>query len=150
MSSTCSTSSPAKASSAMAELLRRPFLALRVLVFAALVPLLMRLPLPRLARLLEPRRPHRADPQTADWLARRIDTVIAAGHPVVRTGCLTRGVTHFFFLRRAGVDVRLQFGMGTPEGKPEGHCWLVRDGEPYLERVDPRPIFVETYRIPAA
>src|SRR4051794_17680964 len=134
----------------MRELLRRPLLALRVLAFAAAVPLLMPLPLPRLACLLEPRRPRPEDPQRAAWLARRVDTVIAAGHPVVRRGCLTRGVTHFFFLRRAGVDVALQFGMGTPAGQPEGHCWLVRDGEPYLERVDPRPLFVETYRIPAA
>jgi hypothetical protein len=134
----------------MAELLRRPLLALRVLGVAVLVPLLMRLPLPRLARLLEPRRPRPADPELAAWLERRVDGVIAAGHPIVRPGCLTRGVTYFFFLRRAGVDVRLQFGMGTPEGSHEGHCWLVRDGEPYLERVDPRPIFTETYAIPQA
>lgn len=132
----------------MAELLRRPLLALRVMGFAAIVPLLMRLPLPTLERVLEPRRTARRDPARAAWLERRIDSLIAHGHPVIRPGCLTRGLTHFYFLRRAGVDVRLQFGMGMPAGTHEGHCWLVRDGEPFLEKVDPRPIFTGTYSIP--
>jgi hypothetical protein len=134
----------------MAELLRRPLLALRVLSFAATVPLLMRLPLPRLERVLEPRRPPRLDRRRAAWLERTIDPLLAHGHPIIRPGCLTRGVTHFYFLRRAGVDVRLQFGMGMQSGEHEGHCWLIRDGEPFLEKVDPRPIFTGTYSIPRA
>jgi hypothetical protein len=68
----------------------------------------------------------------------------------VRPGCLTRGLTHYFFLRRAGADVVLQYGIGTVEGRTEGHCWLVRDGVPYLESKDPREHFVETYRVPSA
>jgi hypothetical protein len=124
--------------------------ALPVLAVAALVPLLMRLPLRRLEALIEPRHaPERPDVARQAWIERRLDDIIAAGHPLVRPGCLTRGVTHYFFLRRAGVDVRLQFGIGRPQGQDEGHCWLVRDGEPYLERVDPRHAFTGTYAIPA-
>jgi len=28
-----------------------------------------------------------------------------------------------------------------------GHCWLVRQGEPYLEKEDPRSLYTEMYHI---
>lgn len=124
-------------------------LAIRILVVAVLVPLLLRLDLARLERLLEPRRkPPQADHAQAGLLVARIERVLAAGFPLVRPGCLTRGVTLYYFLRRAGMDVRLVFGIGQPVADYEGHCWLVRDGEPYLERRDPRNVFRELYAIP--
>jgi Transglutaminase-like superfamily len=125
-------------------------LKLRILVVAAAVPLLMRLRLPRLARVLEPRRAPPAPVARADEIAGQVEAVLGRGGRLVRSSCLTRGVTRYWFLRRAGVDVALCFGMGRPGGDdPAGHCWIVRDGEPYLESVDPRPIFVETYRVAA-
>lgn len=131
---------------------RRPeeiFLSLQVLCVATAVPLLLRLRLRRLEAIVEPRRPPaRANEARAEWVATRIDRILAAGRPIVRPGCLTRGVTLYYLLRRAGVNVTLQFGVGRVEGTYEGHCWLVRDGEPYLERVDPRPMFTGTYSIP--
>lgn len=121
-----------------------------VCAFAAAVPLLMRLPLPRLAALLT-RPPRRTPPSTAE--VERLERLIAlapriAG-PLVRSGCLTRGVTLFWFLRRAGLDVELRFGL-DPGGDDavDGHCWLSLDGEPFLERRDPRPRFTELYRLP--
>jgi hypothetical protein len=72
---------------------------------------------------------------------------------MVRTGCLTRGVTLFWYLRRAGLDVELRFGVDPAEqsgGEADGHCWLALDGEPFLERVDPRTRFTELYRLPLA
>jgi hypothetical protein len=68
----------------------------------------------------------------------------------VRTGCLTRGVTLFWFLRRTGLDVELRFGLEVDEhgASKDGHCWLALDGEPFLEKVDPRPRFAELYRLP--
>jgi hypothetical protein len=70
-------------------------------------------------------------------------------YPLVRTGCLTRGVTLFWFLRRAGLDVELRFGLDTGDIEaPDGHCWIALDGEPFLEKTDPRPRFVELYRLP--
>jgi transglutaminase superfamily protein len=120
----------------------------RVAVVAALVPLLVRLPLPRLARLLEPRRrPERTAAELSD-LANRVDKALLRAPRVVRRGCLTRGVTLYYFLRRAGADVSLAFGM-SKNGEPfVGHCWLVEAGEPFLERKDPREKFTEVYRIP--
>jgi hypothetical protein len=115
---------------------------------AVAVPLLTRLPLTRLARVVEPRRaPPEAPAASVERLVGRVERVLAAGRPLIRPGCLTRGVTLFWFLRRAGVPVDLVFGMGRPAGAFEGHCWLVRSAEPWLERTDPRPVFAETYRI---
>ena len=70
------------------------------------------------------------------------------GGPMVRTGCLTRATTLFFFLRRAGYDLSLCFGAGFPKGVFAGHCWLELNGKPYLEQHDPRPEFNEIFRIP--
>jgi hypothetical protein len=123
---------------------------LHVAAVAAVVPLLTRLPLPRQESLLVPRRRRELDAARAAWLAENVDRVLAVSHPLVRTGCLTRGLTHFYFLRRAGVDVRLSYGLGEIDGRMQGHCWLVRDGEPFLEHPDPREIYAETYSIPRA
>ena len=128
---------------------RRLLLALRVFAFAVAVPLITRLPLPRQQKILEPHRPPRADTEREAWLTENIDRVLGRGAPLVRPGCLTRGLTHYFFLRRAGADVRLVYGLGTVDGRTEGHCWLVRDSAPYLERTDPRPHFVVTHSVPA-
>lgn len=124
---------------------------LRVLLLAAAVPFLLRLlKLPELRFWLEPRRGPLPPPPTAGEVAamiRRIDRLLASGRPLIRSGCLTRGVTLYYFLRRAGADVSLCFGMGELAGRFEGHCWLVRQGEPLAEPRDPRPLFAETWRI---
>lgn len=125
-------------------------LLLRLAAFGATVPLLMRLPLPWLAALLT-RRPRSARPSAAE--VERLDRLAAlaprVGRPLVRGGCLTRGVTLYRFLRRAGLDVELRFGLDPRDGEgSDGHCWLTLDGEPFLEPRDPRPRFVELYRLP--
>jgi Transglutaminase-like superfamily len=127
-------------------------LLVRLGAFAAAVPLLMRLPLPRLAVLLT-RAPRRPPPSAAE--IERFERLIAlapqVARPLVRPGCLTRGVTLFWFLRRAGLDVELRFGLDPgDEQATDGHCWLSLDGQPFLEKVDPRSRFAELYRLPLA
>jgi hypothetical protein len=134
---------------------------LRVLCFAAAVPLILRLrKLPSLPAWLEPA--GRAgilpppSPSEVDALVRRVDRLIAAGRPFIRYGCLVRGLTLYRFLRRAGAEVSLRFGVGMmgaggKEGEADGgfaaHCWVVYRGEPLAEPRDPRPLFQETWRI---
>jgi hypothetical protein len=115
------------------------------------VPALLRLKLSRLERVLEPRRSLSSpDEHTVQRTIELVESVLRLGRPLLWSSCLTRGVTLLYFLRRAGVDVRLCFGIGHPDGKEiAGHCWLELDRRPFLERCDPRPIFVETYRIPS-
>jgi hypothetical protein len=98
--------------------------------------------------LLEPRkRPERTAAELSEF-AESVDRALQRAPRVVRRGCLTRGITLYYFLRRAGADVSLAFGMST-NGEPfVGHCWLVEAGEPFLERKDPRETFTEVYRIP--
>lgn len=123
---------------------------LRVLLFSALVPIQLRLRrLPDLPAWLEPKGevPPPLPPEAVENLVRRIDRLLAAGRPLVRPGCLTRGVTLFYFLRRAGADVSLRFGVGTVRGRFAAHCWVAYQGQPLAEKRDPRGIYTETWGI---
>ena len=139
--------------------LRSPGLAwyfLRVACFAAAVPILMRLKLPVLHRLLERRIASAAgaggDSQGPGEIVRCVESALTVGAPLVRPGCLTRGLTLYYFLRRAGVDVTLRFGARRRNGElteEAGHCWLEQGGEPFLESGNPHQYFVPIYSLPA-
>jgi len=124
----------------------------RVCVFAATMPLALRLPLPRLAALItRPPRAQRVEGSDIERLERVMTLAPRILRPLVRTGCLTRGLTLYWFLRRAGLEVELRFGLDPVGADPaDGHCWLTLDGEPYLERRDPRPRFSEVWVLPLA
>jgi hypothetical protein len=134
---------------------RRPrpggaLLPLRVLLFGLAAPLLLRRRPERMAEWLEKATTGsvRYEPRTAEEMAHRVGFWLRAGWPLIRRGCLTRGVTQLYFLRRAGFPVSLRFGIGEVEGRLEGHCWLVLEGEPFAEKRDPRSVYTETWRIP--
>jgi transglutaminase superfamily protein len=129
----------------------------RVVLVAAAVPLLLRLVrVDRLGPWLEPRRePPAADPRDWGAMVRRLDRLRRAGRPLVRSGCLTRAITLYYFLRRAGAPATLHFGMGAGidgDGAPAdgfaGHSWVELDGEPVAEPRDPRPLYAEMLRYP--
>jgi hypothetical protein len=113
--------------------------------------MLMRFPLDRVARWITPSGD--ADPELSRAevveLVRIVDGWLARSRPLVRPGCVTRGVTLYRFLRRAHAQVSLRFGIGTVNGAIEGHCWIVYGGEPLCERRDPRDVFTETWAIPS-
>ena len=126
---------------------------IRVLLFAAAVPLLLRfVGIDRVQRWLEPSTPPRIPRpgrKAAEDLVRRIDGVLRLGWPFVRRGCLVRGLTVYRFLREAGFRVALCFGMGRPDGVEDftGHCWVELEGQALAEKREPRPIYTETFRI---
>jgi hypothetical protein len=126
------------------------FLFFQVLLFAAAVPFLLRLKLSRVQTLLEPRIPSSADRERIEQISEYVEMAIHAGRPLVRPGCLTRGVTRYYFFRRNGQDVSLCFGVGQVKEEFVGHCWLVKDGVPFMELRDPRPLYAEMYRISSA
>ena len=127
---------------------------LRIFIFAAAVPYLLRLKLPRVARVIEPGTDPRPVPEDrVRRITAYLETAIRRGSPLVRRGCLTLGLTRYYFLRRSGMDVALCFGMGRLARLNRefmGHCWLVKDGEPFLELEDPRSLYAEMYRISPA
>jgi len=124
------------------------FLYFQVLFFAATVPFLLRLKLSRVEALLKPRILSSADRDRVEQITEYVEMAIREGRPLVRPGCLTRGVTRYYFFRRDGMDVSLCFGMGQIKGEFVGHCWLVKDGVPFMETRDPRLLYTEMYRIP--
>jgi hypothetical protein len=136
---------------ALREVRRRGDTALFVESFgvALTTPLLMRLPLPRLDALLDwvVTRSTPAGEADPDAIANTVLQMLQTGRPLVRRGCLTRGLTLYYCLRRAGVDVELSFGMGRTTGGDgfDGHCWLVLSGAPYLEPRDPRSDYATMY-----
>src|SRR5690348_196486 len=98
-------------------------LAARAGAVAVVAPLLARLDLTRLQRVLEPRRrvtPAADAPATAVAVERTVAAVLHRGRWFVRPGCLVRGITRYAVLRRAGVDVELCFGVGRPQRDIEG------------------------------
>jgi hypothetical protein len=122
--------------------------ALEAFAFGVAAPLLLRAKPDRVARVLEPRRAP-VEPRSDDRITTTVqvtDAVLARGWPLLRRGCLTRGVTRYRMLRRAGADVALCFGAGTVDGSIEAHCWIDRDGTPLLEPEDVSR-FVEMFRI---
>jgi hypothetical protein len=126
-----------------------------LIAVAVAAPLLVRSGLPRLQRWLEPGSTSGGDlPRSpgeteaiSEQYGRWANSIIRRGRPVVRPGCLTRGVTLYYGLRREGFDVALCFGVGSPEGQMAGHCWLEMDGLPRLEGTDPRDVFTEVVRV---
>jgi hypothetical protein len=125
-------------------------LIVEIAIFALTVPMLSRMRLDRLRRLLAPRHPPpAASMQRALELATLVDRVLQRGRPLVRPGCMVRGLTRYFILRRVGFAVDLCFGIGGRGDAVAGHCWLEADGQPFLEVEDPRLLFVEMYRFPA-
>jgi hypothetical protein len=124
-------------------------LLLQVFLFAAAVPALLRLKLARLQWLLS-RIPvaRRTDPARVQAILRCMTIVLQRGQPLIRRGCLTRGLTLYYFFRRAGLDVDLCFGAGYHDAEFAAHCWLERGREPFQEAVDPRKSFAEMYRLP--
>lgn len=140
----------------MKDLVRQasgPLYTTRTLLFAAAVPLLLRfVPLPRLGGWLEPERPGEpSDPrfEAAQTLVRRIDALLRRGRPLVRSGCLVRSLTLYRFLRHAGFEVSLVFGMGRVDGEEDftGHCWIEMGGRALVEKRDPKLYYTETWRI---
>src|SRR3954452_25384122 len=107
---------------------REPLLPVRVVLFAALVPLLLRLcKLPDPPSWIDPRRRSLPPPDPSEFatLTERIDEPLIAGRPAVRTGCMVRGLSLYRFLRRAGAEVSLPFGVGTIRGDFAAHYWIV-------------------------
>ena len=89
------------------------FLFLRIFAFAAVVPYLLRLKLRKVGSILEPGRNSVPVPEdSVQKITGYVETAIRRGQPFVRRGCLTRELTRYYFLRRAGMDVALCFGMG--------------------------------------
>jgi hypothetical protein len=120
---------------------------LQIFFFAAACPLLMRLDLRRVNAFVSKFAPRLApEPSRIARTVRLVELTLRFGRPFIVPGCLTRSLTLCYFLRKLGVDVALVFGAGQTNRQIAAHCWLELDGQPYLEKLDPRSCFIPFYR----
>jgi hypothetical protein len=109
----------------------------------------MRLRLSRLERWLTPKgTPRTPDRRQIELIHRYTNRALRIGWPFVQVKCLTRGVTLYYFLRRAGLEVTLCFGVGELNSRFAAHCWLLKDALPYSEPDDPYAIYTPIYTVP--
>lgn len=125
--------------------LKRFFLGIQIVAFAASVPLLLRLPFRVLESRLQPASPYNFDAAEADRILLIWESVFPWMRRFTSRPCLVRGVTLFYFLRRAGMDVSLVFGVGAVNGQHAAHCWLSIASKPFLEATDPLAHFLPMY-----
>ena len=86
-----------------------------------------------------PRRPAPRDTLDDAALASLVDRILRRLPGPWRHTCLRRSALLYHLLRRAGRPVELCVGVRRDPGGAFGaHAWLVREGEPYLER-EPHP-----------
>jgi hypothetical protein len=125
------------------------FLFGRIFVFAAATPRLMRLKLPRLEPWLTPQcvAPP-VDEARVQQIIAYTDGAMQLGKPLIQVKCLTRGLTLYYFLSRAGLAVSLCFGVETDKERFAAHCWLVKEGAPFAEPQDPYASYTPVYTLP--
>ena len=131
----------------------RRFQFLRIFLFMLAVPWLQRLRLPQLNTRLDGGHGQQTgdawDKSEVESILRDVDGALRIGRPFVRSNCLSRGITNYYFLRKAGLDVGLCFGVSEPGDEPlGGHCWLINEGEPLAEPFDPRQSYTTVYSFP--
>lgn len=122
---------------------------MRILGLIVLSPGLLRLSLPRLFRLLESKSTRKAPARAQEErIVRYTDALLANRGPLPHRSCLRRAITLYYFLSREGAQLEVCFGVAPSNGNLGGHCWLVRDGEPFLESGDPLATFTPMYTFP--
>ena len=132
--------------------MRRPsnaLLFMRILGLIVLSPALVRLSPPRLFSFLEPKSTGKTPVRSQEErIVRYTDALLANRGPLPHRSCLRRAIMLYYFLSREGAKLEVCFGVAPSNGDLGGHCWLVRDGEPFLESGDPLATFTPVYSFP--
>ena len=122
-------------------------LRVHVWLVAAVMPLLVdMLSLPMLVRLLTPPawwRPYRRASvrQMLDAVQRRLARPIN----MRRRACLRRSLVLYHFLRLAGRQASIEFGVFSPSAETKrmhGHCWVSMDGQAVTDERNLPPAIV--------
>lgn len=78
---------------------------------------------------LKPGRPTHSERESirgAGEIARMVS--IAAEHGPYRASCLRKSLLVWWFLRRAGLDSTIRFGVRMSDGRLEAHAWVEYNG----------------------
>ena len=140
---------------ALAFGLRKPgeaWLLVRMAAWVVLLSLAVKvLPLPRVLKLMTPRRrarPTRDDPaEVQARLAESLDMLLRTDFWVFTPTCWKRAPVLYRYLALRGVETRVVFGMRKEgEGAVAGHAWLESEGAPVEELS--APAYAVTYVFP--
>jgi hypothetical protein len=123
-------------------------LSARMAFWVVLASCLARLmPLPRAHRFVSVRvRARRSGNDTPARLAQAIDRVLRLDLFMFERSCWRRALVLHRFLALNGIDSRVNFGLKKTGGELQGHAWLERDGQPFLE--DDVASYVVTFSLP--
>jgi hypothetical protein len=131
---------------------REATLSARLALWVVLVSALVRATsLPRAQQLSSARLRTRGttDPErTAAHLAGTLDALLGLDVFVFRPSCWKRSLVLHRFLAIHGIESRIAFGVQKlAAGEPlQGHAWLERDGQPFLEKTP--GTYVVTFTLP--
>lgn len=120
----------------------------RVLGWSLVLPIAKRaVPLPRLVRLIRPRkRAAERDAEREAAIASIAAWVFKTRPPGARDNCLERGLVAYRYLSRAGASPELVIGVAQRMEGVHGHAWVTVDGRAVHDSVDTiagfEPIFV--------
>jgi len=101
----------------------------RMLAWSTVLPVVKRaLPLPRLVRLVRPRRQGNARDRSRELAIEALSAwVFKTRPPGARDNCLERGLVAYRYLARAGAKPTLVVGMRRTAGR-HGHVWVCVEG----------------------
>ena len=114
--------------------MHRLVLRAHVWVVAALIVVVVKLPLPWVLWLVTPWRwwqPYRS--VSPDTIAQAVRRRLARPRQMKRRACLREGLTLFHFLCLAGHEPEMHFAVFPPDQAPRpmhAHCWVTLDGHP--------------------
>jgi hypothetical protein len=105
------------------------------------------MPLPRAHQLVSARlRARPAGSDTPARLAQAIDRVLGLELFMFKRSCWRRALVLHRYLALHGFESRVNFGLKKTTGELQGHAWLERDGQPFLE--DDAGAYVVTFSLP--
>lgn len=119
---------------------------IRIVLLIAVLPLLIRLlTLPQLMNVLTRRssrlRVHWNKEDYREKIVSFTDSILSRGFWIFRNTCLKRSLVLYHFLHPVVADISICFGVRLQKDFPgqdrekgfEGHAWLLRNGEIFLE-----------------
>ncbi len=128
---------------------------IQIVLMVSVLPLLIKqMTVSAMMRLLTPGKTKKNMKSKAGLLRDKVekytDYILNRNFWIYRNICLKRSLALYYFLRKAGLDVQLCFGVRVIENQKnvpanmniEGHSWLMYKGEYFLER---NPETAKTY-----
>ncbi len=131
---------------------------IQIFLLASVLPFLIKLlSLPRLMKLLTPNDAKvlkSSNPEgTKEKTVKYTDYILSHNLWIYKAICWKRALVLYHFIRKAGVNVQICFGVRLPnigaKDELEGHAWLIYNGEIILERdIEMTKTYKATYSYP--